>query len=55
MYIQFIYKLLEKGGIWIDIYTSSFDKHVIPYFSYGEYEKILDKPQFKLILKFSQK
>ena len=54
MYIQFIYKLLEKGGIWIDICTSSFDKHVIPYFSYGEYENILDKSQFKLILKFSQ-
>lgn len=54
MYIQLIYKLLKKGGLWIDVATASFECQMIPYLSYEEYEKILDKSQFNLIKKESK-
>lgn len=46
--------MLKTGGIWIDISTACFDKHHIPYLSYQEYKKILDRSQFTLVKKFSQ-
>ncbi len=54
LHIQLIYKLLRKGGLWIDISTASFSNHLIPYLSYKEYGNIMDKSQFKLLKKFTK-
>ena len=44
-----MYKMLENNSIWIDISTATFDSHIVPFLSYGEYSNILNKSMFKCV------